>query len=59
MPLAGSPWLLPGIPAGTRHVPLHTFPHSAVYVTEPRVVVIAVAHGSREPEYWIDRLTDV
>ena len=26
MPLAGSPWLLAGIPEGTRHVPLHTFP---------------------------------
>ena len=25
MPLAGSPWLLRGIPAGTRHVPLHAF----------------------------------
>jgi len=59
MPLAGSPWLLPEIPPGTRHVPLRTFPHSVVYVTEPRVVVVAVVHGSRDPEYWIDRLGEL
>ena len=59
MPLAGSPWLLPGIPSGTRHVPLHTFPQSVVYVTDPRLVVVAVVHGSRQPEYWIDRLGEL
>lgn len=59
MPLAGSPWLFTGIPAGTRHVPLQTFRHSVVYVTDPRVVVVAVAHARREPHYWIDRLSAV
>ena len=58
-PEAGSPWLLPGIPAGVRHVPLRTFRHSVVYVLSPRPIVIAVAHGSQEPTYWIDRLDEV
>ena len=59
LPLDDSPWLLAGIPDGTRHVPLQTFPHSVVYVTVPRLVVVAVVHGSREPRYWIDRLHEL
>ena len=59
MPMAGSPWLLRGVPEGTRHVPLKAFRHSVVYVTEPRLVVVAVMHSSRQPRYWIDRLQGV
>jgi hypothetical protein len=55
MPLAGSPWIYPSIPDGTRRVVLLTFPYSIVYVTEPRIVV-AIAHASRELTYWIDRV---
>jgi toxin ParE1/3/4 len=50
MPLAGSPWLHAAIPAGTRRVVLQTFPYSIVYVTEPRVVVVAVF--SSRPGAW-------
>lgn len=59
MPALGSPWLLDGIPRGVRHVPLQTFRHVVIYVSEPRVVVVAVPHGSREPRYWIDRLEEI
>lgn len=52
----GGLWLLEGIPPGVRHFPLQTFPYSIVYVLEPRLVVVAVAHASKEPRYWIDRL---
>jgi toxin ParE1/3/4 len=58
-PALGSPWLLQGIPPGVRHVPLHSFPYAVVYVTDPRVVVVAVAHTSQKPTYWIDRLDDI
>ena len=56
MPLAGSPWTYRSIPDGTRRVVLLTFPYSIVYVTDPRIVVVAIAHASREPTYWIDRV---
>ena len=36
-----------------RHFVLRKFPFSVVYaVTEDFVYIVAVAHGSREPEYW-------
>lgn len=56
MPFAGSPWLHAAVPVGTRRVVLLTFPYSIVYVTDPRIVVVAIAHASRDPTYWIDRL---
>jgi hypothetical protein len=55
MPLAGPPWLLAGIPEGVRHVALRTFPVSIVYVTDPRLVVVAFL-GAQDPTHWIDRL---
>jgi hypothetical protein len=58
-PLLGSPWLLQGMPDGVRHIPLRSFPYSVVYVLEPRPVVIAIAHGSKRPLYWIDRLEEL
>jgi len=30
-----------------------------VYVTEPRLVVVAVAHAKKDPTYWIDRIDDI
>lgn len=57
-PLLGPPWVLEGVPAGVRHLVMRTFPVSIVYITEPRVLVVAVM-GSQEPTYWIDRLDDI
>ncbi len=51
-PLAGSPG-----PAATRKVILKGFPFSAYYLEEGgEIVVVAVAHHSRRPGYWMDRL---
>jgi hypothetical protein len=57
-PLLGPPWVLEGVPPGVRHVVLRTFPVSVIYVTDPRVVVVAFL-GNQEPLYWIDRLDEV
>lgn len=42
-----------------RHFVLRKFPFSVVYaVAGDLVYIIAVAHGSREPEYWRPRVQD-
>ncbi len=42
-----------------RHFVLRKFPFSVVYAaTENLVYIVAVAHGSREPEYWRSRAQD-
>jgi plasmid stabilization system protein ParE len=42
-----------------RHFVLGKFPFSVVYaVTTDLVYIVAVAHGSREPEYWRPRVQD-
>jgi toxin ParE1/3/4 len=51
-PEHGSPHLM-----GTRRVVLRRFPFSVVYLLEPEaVLVVAVAHHSRRPGYWRDRV---
>lgn len=52
-------WALPGPDLGVRRVKLAKFPHYVVYVTEPRLVVVAVMHPKREPTYWVKRLQAV
>jgi toxin ParE1/3/4 len=42
-----------------RHFVLRRFPFSVVYaVAGDLVYIVAVAHGSREPEYWRLRVQD-
>lgn len=42
-----------------RHFVLRKFPFSVVYaITVDLVYIVAVAHGSREPEYWRPRVQD-
>lgn len=42
-----------------RHFVLRKFPFSVVYaITSDLVYIVAVAHGSREPEYWRGRVQD-
>lgn len=42
-----------------RHFVLRKFPFSIVYaVASTRVYIVAIAHGSREPEYWRLRVQD-
>ncbi|OAM88268.1 hypothetical protein AW736_17935 [Termitidicoccus mucosus] len=46
-------WVWPG---GYRRVNLHGFPYCLPYVVWDDVLhVLAVAHASREPEYWVGR----
>ena len=43
-------------PGGYRRVNLKLFPYYISYIVrEPMIWVLAVAHGHRRPEYWIDR----
>lgn len=37
---------------------LNKFPFSILYkVTKEKIVVVAIMHNSRKPNYWIDRLS--
>lgn len=41
---------------GIRRRPIHRFPYSILYRLDPEVVVIlAVVHQKRRPDYWSDR----
>ena len=54
---AGVPRLRPG---GYRRVNLKVFPHYIAYLQIGDTVwVLAIAHGHREPEYWIDRKQNI
>ena len=45
-------------PPGYRRVNFRIFPYYVAYVIRDDVVVLlAVAHGARQPEYWIDRMS--
>ena len=44
-------------PDGTRRFPTHRFPYLIVYLLHNDALwILAVAHCSREPNYWIARL---
>lgn len=54
---AETPRLRPG---GYRRVNLKIFPHYVAYVQIGETIwVLAIAHGHREPEYWIDRKREI
>ncbi len=43
-----------------RRILLHKFPYGIIYVVEQDVIVIlALMHLRRNPDYWIDRLTNL
>ena len=45
------------IDLGVRAKILTSFPHSLMYVIDPReIFIVAVAHHGRRPAYWADRL---
>jgi len=42
---------------GIRKILLRRFPHKLLYsVSDTTLYIIAVTHGHREPDYWIDRV---
>ena len=44
-------------PKGYRRVNLGAFPHYVAYVIREEVIwIVAIAHGYRRPEFWIDRI---
>lgn len=55
-PGIGPPWTYSVVPPGVRRLSLRTFPYHIVYVEDPRLVIVAVAHMSRRPGYWRARL---
>ena len=59
MPLTGSPWSHGRLPDGVRRMFLRSFPYSAVYILEPRLVIVAVAHLRQRPGYWVKRLSEI
>ncbi len=47
-------------PGGSRRINLHGFPYYIAYtVRRPTLWVLAVAHSSRKPLYWISRRNEV
>lgn len=39
-----------------RHLTLRRFKHSVIYVAQPgNLLILAIAHGSREQQYWLSR----
>lgn len=53
-PLTGSP-----ASRSTRRVFVRDFPFAVVYRSEPDgIVIFAIAHHSRRPEYWHSRVSD-
>jgi plasmid stabilization system protein ParE len=44
-------------PKGYRRVNLRAFPHYVAYILRGDTIwVVAIAHGHRRPEFWIDRI---
>ena len=55
--IAQLPEAYPRFEHGTRRYLLRRFPFSVVYRVETsRIVIVAVAHGHRQPGYWHDRV---
>jgi plasmid stabilization system protein ParE len=57
--IEGQPSAWQSLSARTRRCLLHRFPYGVVYlVREREILIVAVAHLHREPEYWKARLYD-
>jgi toxin ParE1/3/4 len=55
--IEGHPQAWPRLRGDVRKCLVEDFPYKLLYVIEPkRIHVIAVMHGSRKPDYWIERL---
>jgi hypothetical protein len=39
-----------------RRLPLRRYPYLIVYVVEPALTVVAIAHAHRRPGYWAERV---
>src|SRR5438552_13872856 len=53
------PEIAPIIELGVRAKALSKFPYSLMYVVEPEeLFIVAVAHQSKRPGYWADRIPE-
>jgi len=57
-PGLGHPIAGPDGRLGARRLSLRSFPYHLVYLAEPELAVIAVAHDRKRPGYWANRLQD-
>jgi plasmid stabilization system protein ParE len=58
--LAAHPELCRLRTGGYRRMNLRVFPYFIPYIARRTTLwVLAIAHGSRKPEYWIKRITDI
>jgi plasmid stabilization system protein ParE len=56
--LEDHPKLGPVIGLRVRSIPIPRFPFSIVYeILDKEIVIVAVAHQSRKPGYWRDRIS--
>jgi toxin ParE1/3/4 len=54
--LAENPYVGPLVQHDVRKLRVRRFPYNLIYRIQPaRVIVLAVAHHRRRPEYWRDR----
>lgn len=52
-----SPKLYPVLKYEVRKCTLHKFPFNVLYaLKEEHIVVIAIAHQHRKPDYWVERI---
>jgi len=57
--ILSDPESYPVVESGVRQAIVRRFPYSVLYLMEPnRVVVLAVFHGSRDPEDWQSRIAE-
>jgi toxin ParE1/3/4 len=55
--VCAAPKMWPTIDDEVRRRFTHTFPYSIVYIEDDgMIVIVAVMHNSREPDYWRKRL---
>jgi toxin ParE1/3/4 len=56
--IVSNPELPRSRPNGYRRVNLRAFPHYIAYVIRDETSwIVAIAHGHRRPEFWIDRIS--
>jgi len=54
------PEIAPVVDLGVRARVLSKFPYSLIYVVEPEALfILAVAHLSKRPGYWADRMPEI
>jgi hypothetical protein len=54
--IASNPEAFPNYDDEHRYATLRRFPYSVVYLVQPgQVLIVAVAHSSRSPNYWQGR----